>query len=80
MFYDLGFLRCDVDSSIVSDVWMITVRLSSIFSFLWAQGAADDIIELTRVIWYIECISAAGDIVVDIIFLFTILLIKYFCN
>ena len=39
MFYDLGFLRCDVDSSIVSDVWMITVRLSSIFFFsLGARG------------------------------------------
>jgi len=70
MFFGLGVLRCDVDSS--SDVWMLAVRLSSIYSFLWTQVAAGDIIELTRVTWNIGCISAAGDIVVDIIFLFSI--------
>jgi len=46
-------MRCGVDSC----VWM---RLSSIYSFLWAQVGADNIIELTRVTWYIGCISPAG--------------------
>jgi len=36
------------------------VCLSSIYSVLWAQVAADDIIELSRVTWYIGCISAHG--------------------
>ena len=79
MFFQLGVLRCDVDSS--SDVWMLAVRLSSIYSVLWAQVAVDDIIQLTRVTWYIGCISPAGDIVADIIFFVRVYcLIKYFCN
>jgi len=51
---------------------MLAVSLSSIYSVLWAHVAADDIIELTRVIRYTGCISPAGDIVVDIIALFSI--------
>jgi len=57
---------------------MLAVRLSSIYSVLWAQVAADDIIQLTRVIWYIGCISPAGDIVVEIIFFFAVVLIILF--
>ena len=73
MFFDSAF--CDVVlialASPVCEVNAGCVCLLFIL-FVWAHVAADDIIELTRVIWYSGCISPAGDIVVDIIVLFSI--------
>ena len=74
MFFDSAF--CDVVlialASPVCEVNAGCVSVFYLFFFFWAHVAADDIIELTRVIWYSGCISPAGDIVVDIIVLFSI--------